>query len=160
MPRVYHVKKARKDNPVTKAGGSYYWWKFRYGPKMFSLTYPKRSQLTRSNFLSQLYDLQDELPDIVNGYAADDLESAVDELVNRIEEMRDECQESLDNMPEQLQDSSDAGMMLTERIDAMESWIDELQSLDLEVDEELTPMEKIDRWDEIRDEIIGVECWI
>ena len=38
MPRVHHVKSARKDNPVAKKGESYYWWKFRYGGKRYSKT--------------------------------------------------------------------------------------------------------------------------
>ncbi len=54
MPRVTHVKKARKDNPVCKAGESYYWWKFRYGGKRYSLTRPRPSQLTQSAYFGGL----------------------------------------------------------------------------------------------------------
>jgi hypothetical protein len=55
MPKVNHVKCARKDNPEhdIKAGESYYWWSMMQGSrgvKHYSKTYPKRSQLTNSDF--------------------------------------------------------------------------------------------------------------
>jgi len=63
MPRVNFVQKARKDNPVAKAGESYYWWKFRYGGKHYSLTRPRESQLTQSEFLGAMYSLLEEIQD-------------------------------------------------------------------------------------------------
>lgn len=134
MPRVHHVKKARKDNPVTKKGGSYYWWKFRYGGKRYSLTPPKQSQLTQSPYYANLYDLQDE---IENGECVDSdtFESLRDQVAESLREYGQECQDSLDNMPESLQ-YSPTGELLQERVDACESAADEVESLEEFSDEE------------------------
>ena len=132
MPRVYHVKKARKDNPVAKKGESYYWWKFAFGPKCFSKTRPKRSQLTQSEFLSWLYDFEDDFEarfkDIDD---PQDLETAIEDACSEISEQRDMCQDNLDNMPDHLQDTSDAGMTLQERIDQLDDWENQLQSINI-----------------------------
>ena len=152
MARVTFVKSARKDNDVCKQGESYYWWKFRYGGKRMSLTPPKRSQLTQSNFLGQLYDLQDGMS--FSDY--DDFESTVDEIKSTINEMRDECQESLDNMPEQLQ-YAPTGELLQERIDALEEWEGEFDNVDLEVDEDMSVEDKLERIEEIRNELEACE---
>lgn len=130
MARVNTVKKAQKDYPRfgIKKGDTYYWWKFNFGPEIKSKTYPSRSQLTRSGFLSELYELEDSLePDREN------LADWVSDTVSRIQELLDQCQESLDNMPEALQESSDSGNTLQERIDALESWIGDLESVDTDV---------------------------
>lgn len=132
MTRVRKVKKAQKDYPRfgIKKGDTYYWWKFNFRPEIKSKTYPTRSQLTNSGFLKDLYELEDNLdPD------RDDLSGWVESTVEQIQEMIDQCQESLDNMPEALQESSDSGQMLQERIDALEAWISDLESVDIEVPE-------------------------
>jgi hypothetical protein len=137
MPRVNFVKKARKDNPAVKAGESYYWWKFRFGGKQYSKMPPARAQLTQSEFLSTLYDLEDGLSDrFAHAASSDELETARDDLVSEIQELLDETKSRLENMPEHLQDTSDSGMMLQERIDGLQSWIDDLESVDLELDED------------------------
>jgi len=126
MPRVTHVKKARKDNDRygIKKGDSYYWWKFPYGSKICSLNPPCRSQLTQSAFLGGLYDLQDDIeaitPDNFKAYEGD-----YSEISDRIRELGEQCQESLDNMPESLQESP-TGELLQERIDAMDEWAEEV----------------------------------
>lgn len=154
MPRVTHVKSARKDNSICKKGESYYWWKFRYGGKRLSLTSPSRSQLTQSSFLQGLYDLQDNQGFDESG----DFEVQVEEFVGQIEALRDECEGSLDNMPEHLKDTSDSGMLLTERIDALQEWQDEMESVDLEVDSDLNDEEKENRHAEIMMDLEGCEC--
>lgn len=151
MPRVTFVKKARKDIPGTgiKAGESYYWWKFRYGGKRYSKTYPKQSELTQSSFLSQLYDLQDRLSDAGSLSSQEELESFRDDLVSDIESLKDECQSHLDNMPEHLQESSSSGELLNERISALEEWISELENVDIDIDEDHLRSEAEDEiWDE------------
>lgn len=134
--KVNKVEKARKEIPHAgiKIGDTYYWWKFRRGGKQFSKTYPKRSQLTQSGFLSQLYDVQDTISALS---ASDpcDLESMVDDIKSNLENMRDDCQSSLDNMPEHLQESSSSGQLLTERIEGLDSAISELEDVDLDYDE-------------------------
>lgn len=129
MPKVHYVKKARKDNRVVKAGESYYWWKFAFGPKMLSKEKPMPWQLTRSSFLQTLYQLQHEIENMSVPESIEDLKQAMEDIKSQIETMKDECQDSLDAMPEHLQDTSDSGITLTERIEALEQWIDEYDSL-------------------------------
>jgi chromosome segregation ATPase len=136
MARAHFVKKARKDYPDDgiKKGDSYYWWKFNFSPFTHrQLTSPKRSQLTQSSFLSELYDIQD---DISKAEFTDGVEDELQEFIDRIDELKDQAQESLDNMPEHLQESSQAGETLTERIDALEGWSSDLSSIDTEIDKE------------------------
>jgi chromosome segregation ATPase len=136
MARANFVAKARKDNRVALKGESYYWWKFRYGPKHYSKTRPHRSQLTQSAFYSQLWQLEDDFEGALS--AVKDLQQ-VDELIESmigdLEALMDECQESLDAMPESLQESSMSGELLAERIEGIEGWISELQSIDLAMEE-------------------------
>lgn len=155
MPRVHHVKKARRDNPVAKKGEDYYWWQFAFRGKSYSKTPPRRSQLTMSSFLSQLYDLQDNFDQ--RFIDIDNIDADVQQLIDELQQMGDECQESLDNMPEHLQDTSDSGMMLTERIEAMDSWISDVESIDIEIDEELSKEEKDDRFEGIRQELYDTD---
>lgn len=134
MPRVHHVKSARKDNPVAKVGESYYWWKFNFGQKMFSKTPPRRSQLTQSAFLSEMYDIEDE----INSFSASDMEevdSFIDDIRDRLRNLRDETQSSLDNMPYHLQETSDSGILMQERVDNVDAMIDELDGIDTDDEE-------------------------
>ena len=64
MPRVHHVKKARKDNPAVKKGQPYYHWQRYRSRKQYSATYPKRSQLTSSGKLAAIYDAEDSVTDL------------------------------------------------------------------------------------------------
>lgn len=51
-------KKARKNYKYAgiKKGDTYFWWKFRNSPIRRSKTYPKRQQLTQSNFGNNILD--------------------------------------------------------------------------------------------------------
>lgn len=136
MPKVHTVKKARKAYKAygIKKGDTYYWWKFRYGGKVMSKTYPKRSQLTRSDYLATLYDLEDSIAEW-SAESPEGLAAMRDELVSDLETLRDEQEEKRDNMPEQLQDSG-SGELLQERYDALDGAISELESIDLDDYEE------------------------
>lgn len=128
MPRVTFVKSARKDNPVCKKGESYYWWKFRYGGKRFSLTRPRQSQLTQSAYYGTLYSMQEGIEDYeLDSY--DDFETLKDDISGQIQDLSSETQDSLDNMPDQLQ-YSPTGELLQERIDALDGAESELDYID------------------------------
>ncbi len=121
MPRVTHVKKARKDNPVCKAGESYYWWKFRYGGKHYSLTPPRASQLTQSAYLSVIYDAQEDWGNLADptglvasefdqDYASlvtqlNDTASSMESCAENLRELVSQYEESADNMEEYFQGS-------------------------------------------------------
>lgn len=155
MTRAHFVKKARKDYPEDeiKKGDSYWYWSFAFGPKYKSKTKPTRSQLTRSEFLSTLWAIEDDLDERFKEMSSsEDIENAIEELKSEIEQLRDETQGKLDNMPEQLQ-YADSGQLLQERIEGLDSWISDLDSVDTNVDEDLKGDDKTDRIQEIIDEI-------
>lgn len=131
MARVTHVKKARKAIPEydIAVGDEYYWWKFRFGGKHVSKTYPCRSQLTQSDFLATLWDAQDACSSAV-AEAKDegDFEAAVEELKGELETLRDECEEKRSNLPESLQDVG-SGEMLQNRYDQLEEYINNLEGI-------------------------------
>jgi hypothetical protein len=133
MPRVNTIQKAAKDYPDhgIKKEDTYYWWKFRYGGKRMSKTYPKSSQLTQSEYLSSIYSIQER--DIEGDFA--DLESLRDELVNELQEISEGLQERLDNIPEGLQQGS-TGELLQERIDCVDGVVSELEGISFDMDEE------------------------
>jgi hypothetical protein len=136
MAKVNFVKKARKDIPQAgiKAGDSYYWWKLRIGvPKQYSKEQPKRSRLTASSFYATLWDIED---DAIGGLAAEDtLKEARDDIVQQLEDLKQECEDNLENMPEGLREGS-IGQMLQERVEGLESAIDELNNVDFDDKEE------------------------
>lgn len=127
MPRVHFVNKARKDNPAVKKGESYYWWEFRYGGKRYSATHPRQSQLTQSEFLSQMYSFQEQLEDATS---IEDIAGLPDE----IRQLGEEQTEKKDNMPESLQ-YGPTGELLDERAEAMETWASELEDIINESDD-------------------------
>lgn len=127
MPKVHYVKKARKNNRVAKKGEPYYWWKFRYGPKMYSKEYPDRSQLTQSEFLSGMYALEDRWSSFDLGSSS--FEEAADELEEMAEEVRElgsECESRRDSMPESLQ-CSETGELLGMRYEQCEEIANSLE---------------------------------
>lgn len=133
MVRAKFIKSARKDYPSfgIKKGDGYYMWSFRFGPTYKSLIAPRRSQLTRSGFLSSLYDLEDE----INAASGID-EGQVEDWKSTLESMKEECESSLENMPDGLRESSSSGELLQERIDGLESWIADLENIDFDIDTE------------------------
>lgn len=149
MPRVTHVKKAQKDNPVCLKGESYYWWKFRFGGKHYSLTPPRGSQLTQSAYYGTVRGLVETIDD----YKCEeptDLESLRDEVASDIRQAGEECNESKENMPEGLQEG-DTGQMLEERYNTCEAAGDELEGMDLDFESELDADDK-DITDDDRDQ--------
>lgn len=145
MPRVHIVKKAQKDYPAQgiQKGETYYWWVFRNrfgkGSKVMSKTYPKPSQLTRSEFLSQMYELQERLGDFTApedpSEFYDELTAFRDSLVEDIRALGEEQAEKLSNMPEGLQ-QGDTGQLLQERADAMDGWAGDLENVGIPEREE------------------------
>jgi hypothetical protein len=145
MARVHFVKSARKDNPVAKKGESYYWWKPMIGgrgaSKRYSKERPSRSQLTNSEFLSQLYGIEDE--QITKATEPQDLRDAAEAL----RELGQEEQGKFDNMPDGLQ-QGDTGQMIEERAQNCESWADELDTIADAWDSELEALKALqEEWD-------------
>ena len=147
MARANFVKKARKAQPEAgiEVGDSYWWWEFRFGGKHVSKTKPRASQLTGSAFLSQVYAAHETLEDC----AADreELRCCIEGVCNDLESLKDETQGSLDNMPESLQQGP-TGELLQDRVDELDNYISELQSVDCD-DETTDP-------DDLKQEILDL----
>jgi vacuolar-type H+-ATPase subunit E/Vma4 len=91
----------------------------------------RQSQLTHSKMsgaYAAVEAAEDEIASAGNVY---DMKAALETCAEEIGNVRDEYQESLDNMPENLQ-QGDTGQQIQEKIDALESFADELTSVDLE----------------------------
>lgn len=153
MPRVTHVKRARRGDRTCRrcgvtinAGDSYYRYKFRNSsPYAHCAQHPPgRRDLTQSAFYATMYDLEDALDAITS---PDD----VDSLIGDIDSLRDETQDSLDNMPDSLQ-SGPTGELLQERIDGLDTWVQELEEAK-EPDEGEGEDEHLERIRECRPEV-------
>ena len=122
MTRCHKVEHAQKDYPNNgiKKGDTYYWWAFRHGGKYFSLTPPKPSQLTQSEFLGSIYGIQETIESLTT--EDDDIQSQIDDIVSELETLRDEQEEKKSNMPDSLQESPTAEL-LQERYDNLDTMI-------------------------------------
>lgn len=151
MPKV-HTQVARKDYPNQgiKAGQKYYKWQCYGGPIQKSKTYPNPWELTRSSFKSTLYQMQ------ATQWSCypEELEEQIEKVKQEVEMLKEEAESALENMPEHLQELSDSGMLLQERIEGMEevyTGLDEqaMEVADLLQDDELSEEESSDRLGEI-----------
>jgi hypothetical protein len=136
MTKAHFVKKARKDYPDAgiKAGEGYHWWKFNFQKHIYrSKTAPTRQQLTKSDFLSHVYDIEDHIGNLSTD---DDLAGEVESIVSEIEELSSETEDKLNNMPEQLQENSSSGQLLQERIDSLSEFQSDLEGIDTDADED------------------------
>jgi hypothetical protein len=130
MPRV-HIQKAGKDYPNINVlkGTTYYWWKFRYGGKHRSATYPRPSQLTQSK-MSAAYAASEALEDaIFNAVDAQVIADALGDASTEIEDVKTEYEESLENMVSQ---EGQIAEEIQEKIDGLEEWV---QNIDAAKDE-------------------------
>ena len=150
------VKKARKPNPVVtqadidranagEAGAASYWtWSLCYGgrhQKRYAKQRPRPSQTTASEFLSALYAIQESMED-AEPTDADDFVSMRDAWAEEIRELGDQQTEKFDNMPPGLQDG-DTGQLLQERADAMEQWAGEVESVEVDTEDDSDTVENL-----------------
>lgn len=141
MPRVHHIR-ANKDYPAEgiKKGEHYFKWSTRttagksYIKRIHrSSTCPRASQLTGSEYLSQAHQLNERIEDF-DETDFQELEAFRDEIKSEAESLREEQQDKLANMPDHLQ-YAPTGEIIQERIDALEAFESELDSLDVPSDQ-------------------------
>lgn len=134
MTTLHHVNKSRKkiresvcgiEGGIPK-GSAYYWWKFRRGGKRYSLTPPRRSQLTQSAYYGALYDIADT----VGAATADTIVGDIGNVRDSLESLKDDCESNLDNIPEAMKEAS----VLNERIEWLDNAIQEVSGI--QVDDE------------------------
>jgi DNA repair exonuclease SbcCD ATPase subunit len=127
MPRVHHVKKARKDNPAVKKGEPYYWWKFRYGGKRYSATPPRASQLTQSEHYGLVYSTQENIED-ADTDSKEDVISALEEAYDEIESHHSELEEKQSNLEDAWPNGCPVLDTIMARVEAMETLKEEIES--------------------------------
>jgi hypothetical protein len=172
MPRVIHVKKARKANKQhgIKKGDSYYWWSVMMGSrgvKRYSLTKPKASQLTNSEFWQAVYGAQESADD-APPKSIEDAEADRDNLVDELTNLKDETDDKFNNMPDGLQ-QGDTGQLLEERVSALDEAISELEAVDFDFEpsEDDLPEDKLEgeraafldeKWGEVQSALSNISC--
>lgn len=121
------------DRLFCKKGETYYYWAFAFSPKQYSLTMPKASQLTQSEFYGTFYAIQENLEDSVISNE-DDFNMVLEEIKSQCEELRDAQEEKRENMisGNQNLENTPVAELLQERYDAMEDVCSELDNCDWE----------------------------
>lgn len=164
--KLHIVKKSRKDYPDAdiKKGDKYYWWKFQRCEKHRSKVFPSRSQLTRSEFWSSVYIIQENIEEIVTDDYTNrvaELRDDIEQIAIEIEVLRDKTQDKVNNIPESLKDANTANM-LRKRVEALENWQGEIEILDTNIDSDLSEPEQEEALDGFMDELqlhyIDVDC--
>jgi hypothetical protein len=159
MPRVVHVKKARKTKRKLgiKRGAPYWYVKTKVNGRFVTRVFlkpPRPSQLTNSDFWSAFFSIQESVDDEPRGNASD-FNSFLEEVQSEIETLKDETQEKFDNMPESLQQGS-TGQLLEERVSALEECLSEIEILELDIDD---PEADVDgAWSRLEDVLAAVSC--
>lgn len=126
MARPEH-RTARKDYPDQgiKAGEKYWFVQIKTGPRSSRTLRQKnpfkRSQLTSSDYLSQLYDWEDSKAECTS------MEDA-QQFADDIRALGEEQQGKFDNMPEGLQ-QGDSGQMVEARANACETAAGEIEEI-------------------------------
>jgi hypothetical protein len=133
MPRVHFVKSARKDNPAVKKGESYFWWRNYKSPKRYSATRPRESQITGSEYFSQLYAISEGVEDALGDFAESQdpqaIYDALDEARSEVETLGEECREKRDNMEENFPNGCPVMEMLEERAEGCEQLAQEIEDV-------------------------------
>jgi hypothetical protein len=148
------------DTLFCKAGTTYYSWGMMVGGRGVqrkSLTPPRRSQLTNSDFLGQIYDLEDNL-DFGSCDSPESLRDARDEIAQQLRDLGQEQQDKFDNMPDGLQ-QGDTGQLIETRAQSCDDIASAFEDVDLEYEdpgaEEIAEIEakvnglkqeKLDEW--------------
>ena len=138
MPKVTKTT-ARKDSPKAcpqaKAGQVYYWWRTRLkghrsGMTRCSLSYPKKSQLTRSEYVGAVLGISEDM-ESATAENVEEFNALRDEWAQQVRDIASEQDDKLSNMPDGLR-YSDTGYLLEERRDACQAWADAIEAVEVE----------------------------
>jgi hypothetical protein len=146
MARIKTVAKAQKDQGKCRrcgapilAGSKYYWFANRIGRSSIrknfcAAHYPKASEVTTSDKLSQIYSAQEDLAVAIDAAGSlEDLSSALRDAAGIAQEVAEAYRESISNMPESFQNGSQAEEM-EEKASQCEDWASALESAADEVE--------------------------
>ena len=136
MGKVQVIKSARKQWKCGRCGATiekgmpYYKGEVNFGP-----TFVRCAKCKLESWEVTSSDYQLAVGEIVyrwrENYGASD--DTLDSPVSDLETLRDDVQDRLDNMPEGLQEG-EVGQLLSDRIDQLDTAIDDLGNIDLESD--------------------------
>lgn len=135
--KIDKSKPADKDDTLfCKKGDTYYYWAFAFSPVQYSRITPRNSQLTKSEFYSTFYSIEEEVQDSCADNI-EDLESLLAGIKEQCEELRDLQEEKRDNMisgNENLEYTPTCEL-LQERYDTMDDVCNSLDSIFIDEDE-------------------------
>jgi len=147
MARVFTSKKSTAGKAIKckrcqreiKPGENYYHYTRRFSRIGKGVRYthcsehrPRPTDLSSSP-MAEIYEAQEDAAKAI--HAADncaDMMQAIEDLKSVVEDVKSRAEDSLENMPEGLRESSDSGNTLQERIDALDSYISELENVSVE----------------------------
>jgi hypothetical protein len=157
------MQKARKDYVCSrckkeiKKGEQYYRFsltRFQALRVLCLSCKPKPSQMTTSDFLSQMYAIEEDMA-ALTPEDMEDASSVIENITSQLQDLQSETEEKVDNMPEQFQDG-DIAELLRSRAEETESMAGELESVDTDIDEGLEDEERQERLQEILEEIQNI----
>ena len=147
--KVSSINKTRKERPCSKCGkvlpvgSSVYVWSFFYGNSSQEHTqcmecgYPKRCQLVQNEDLSSIYAVEDDfLKEVGEANDSSAFTAAVENARSGADDVISNLEEKISNMESNNLGDSDPCQLLQERRDAIEEWIDELESVTIPDDVE------------------------
>lgn len=105
---------------------------------------PTRSELTTSDFLAEMYSIEDEIqsivvksPQVITKESIDglkgEIESEIESIKSRLEDLQSETQDRHDNIPDNLQNGMIAEM-LQGRCDSIDEMMSDLDGIDISLD--------------------------
>lgn len=141
-----HTFPCRKCAEPIKAGQKFFTWKHNHAPASYQHQEhggPKTSELCTgkmSGVYAAIEDANIAVQEARNMNDASGLKQVLEDCSSAVEDVRSEYESSLENMPESLQ-GGPTGEGIQEKIDGLQSFIDELESADCEYEEEPEPAE-------------------
>lgn len=153
MARIHHAKKSTRGKEikckhcqrVIKPGENYKYYTRRFSRIGKGVRYnhcsacPVRPTDLSSSPMAELTEAQQAAQTAIDSASCGaDLQAAIEELKSVAEDIKQRAEDSLENMPEGLRENSDSGQQLQERIDALESYVSELESVSIDESLELS----------------------
>ena len=142
MPRV-HSATARKDYPSNnpnaniQKGEKYFYWSFYRQSKQRSKTYPLASQTESNPTKANLYRLEEAMAsNVFQATTVEEVRDAVTDTIDNLDEVIEEFQEKANNIEEGFGQEMPICEELNQWAETVEEWKSELESVDLEPDEE------------------------